>query len=220
MQLFEQYRPKTWADIVGQERAIKAIDRVRERNGTLAGAAYFITGASGTGKTTIARLIAAEIADDWNVNEIDSTGLSAAEIVRLEKTGSVFGLDFGNSGRRGRVFIINEAHGLRKDTIRQLLTTLERIPAHVAWIFTTTKDGERSLFEDCDDANPLLSRCLPITLSNIGLPDGFSRRAMAIAQAEGLDGGKGIASFANIVKASGNNMRAALSIIESGRLVD
>ena len=60
---------------------------------------------------------------------------------------------------------MNEAHGLRKDVIRQMLVTLERIPSHVVWIFTTTTEGQEGLFEDYDDAAPLLSRCLPLPLS-------------------------------------------------------
>ena len=63
-------------------------------------------------------------------------------------------------GELGRAYIVNEAHGLRKDVIRQLLVVLERIPPHSLWIFTTTIEGQEAIFEDYDDASPLLSRCL------------------------------------------------------------
>jgi hypothetical protein len=63
----------------------------------------------------------------------------------------------GFGDKSGRAFIVNEAHGLRKDVIRQLLVMLERIPPHVVWVFTTTIEGQESLFEDYDDASPLLS---------------------------------------------------------------
>ncbi len=60
MPLYEKYRPDTWAQVVAQDKAVNALQRLSERVG-LGGKAYWITGASGTGKTTIARLIAAEI---------------------------------------------------------------------------------------------------------------------------------------------------------------
>ena len=58
MQLYEQYRPTTWAEIVGQDKVIARIEHLRLRG--LAGRAYWIAGQSGTGKTTIARLLASE----------------------------------------------------------------------------------------------------------------------------------------------------------------
>ena len=50
--------------VVGQGKAIRRIDVLRKRG--LSGRAYWLSGQSGTGKTTIARLLAAEIADDFN----------------------------------------------------------------------------------------------------------------------------------------------------------
>ncbi len=73
MQLHEQYRPKTWTELVGQGKALKRIEALRKRG--LAGRAYFITGSSGTGKTTIALLLAHEVADDSCIHEIDATEL-------------------------------------------------------------------------------------------------------------------------------------------------
>ena len=58
--LTETYRPTTWADVIGQNKIVKRIDTLRPRG--LAGRAYWISGQTGTGKTTIARLIAAEVA--------------------------------------------------------------------------------------------------------------------------------------------------------------
>jgi hypothetical protein len=58
----------------------------------------------------------------------------------------------------GRAWILNEAYLLRKPIISRLLTTLEQLPAHVVAIFTTTNEGQESLFEYYDDASALLSR--------------------------------------------------------------
>ena len=51
-----------------------------------------------------------------------------------------------------------------------------------------TAEGQEKLFEDLDDAHPLLSRCTRLDLSRRGLAEVFAHRAKVIAEAEGLDG--------------------------------
>ena len=113
--------------------------------------------------------------------------------------------------------MIHEAHGLRKDAVRQLLVTLERLPKHVIFIFTTTFEGQ-AVFEGLDDSGPLLSRCVEIKLESQGLAKVFAERARQIAQQEGLDG-QPMSAYLNLVKECRNNMRAVLTEIESGRML-
>ena len=108
--------------------------------------------------------------------------------------------------------------GLRKDVIRSLLVILERLPAHVVVIFTTTNDGQESLFEDCDDASPLLSRCLRLDLARRGLAELFAARCLEIARAEQLDG-RPIADYVRLAKDCRNNFRAMLNHVESGAML-
>ena len=121
-------------------------------------------------------------------------------------------------GRGGRAYIINEAHGLSKAAIRQFLVVLERLPRHVMVIFTTTRQGQDSLFEDSEDAGPLLSRCIKLELARRNLADAFAARAREIATREGLDG-KPEKAYLELARRCRNNFREMLQEVEAGAML-
>ena len=179
----------------------------------MAGDCYLLSGSSGTGKTSIALLIADEVADPWTVSEFDDPSELTADVLRNlaeQRRMRPFGKGYCN--------VVNEIHGARTDQIRKLLGLTERMPEWVTWVFTTTTSGEEKLFDGIDDAAPWLSRCKRIPLARRDLAKPFAERARAIAQAEGLDG-KSIDDYVKLVHKHKLNLRAVLQAVEAGDML-
>lgn len=210
--LYEKYRPRTFADVVGQPKAVKLLEGIANRSG-FGGQAFWISGATGTGKTTLARIIAETVADAFFAHELVGRKLTPRQLDQIESDSHLYAL-----GKGGRVWIINEAHGLSKPVIEQLLDFLEGLPGHCVVIFTTTRDGQEELFEGQIDAHPLLSRCIEVRLTNQGLAEAFAQLTCKIADAEGLNG-QGLPAALKLVKRCHNNMRAALEAVFAGELM-
>ena len=213
MQLCEQYRPRTLDEIIGQDKIVAKVRKIAKRG--LAGRAYWISGASGTGKTSIARIIAGEVATEFFTRELDACALTVSDLVDIEREFSFLG--WGD--KQGKAFIINEAHGLRRPVVKQLLVMLERLAPHVVVIFTTTTEGQ-SDFEDSlgADGPALISRCALLELTRRDLAKAFADHAKRIAEREGLDGAAP-EKYLKLVQAKFNNLRAVLQAIETGEML-
>ena len=124
--------------------------------GSLGGRAFWISGPSGIGKTSMAYLIAGDVCDPDNFIEADAGELTPKGLDDLERMVRCRAI----GDKSGRAVLVNEAHGLRKDSFRKLLIVLELIPGHVTWVFTTTAQGQQALFDDID-SHPLMSVTVP-----------------------------------------------------------
>lgn len=212
--LADRYRPSRLDEIIGHEKTVQRLRALLARPG-FSGGALWIDGPSGTGKTTIAHCLAAELgASAWDITELDGDKCDVAAVRDLERDILKCGGLFGGSG--WRVWIVNEAHAMTTRAVQAWLTLLERLPAKRLIVFTTTQTAKADLFGDFSD--PLMSRCLVFSLSSYGLKEAFAAHAQRIAQAEGLDG-QPIAKYQRLVADSKNNLRAVLSAIEAGEML-
>ena len=218
MQLYRKYRPRLWADYVGQPKAVKVAQAILGRDGFDRGA-FWIEAAgannSGVGKTALAWLIAEHLADPFFVEEVDGARVTKAYVDQMTNTARLM---TSCAERPFRVWIVNEAHAITAGAVDLFLTWLENLPRHAVVIFTTTRRVDEGLFGD-HDSGPFASRCYQITLTNQGVAKAFAARARQIAQAENLDG-QSDAAYLRLVQDCKNNMRAVLQRIEAGAMLE
>lgn len=153
MALYLTYRPQRFADVVGQDHVVTTLERAVERNQL--SHAYLLSGTRGTGKTSVARILAKTILlhgvtdegvknrllkaieDDTLVDliEIDAASNRKIDDIRdlIEKIG------FSPSVARAKVYIIDEVHMLTKEAFNALLKTLEEPPSYAYFILATTE---------------------------------------------------------------------------------
>lgn len=209
--LYEVHRPNNLDEIVAQPRACEMARRVVSRG--LGGNAVLISGASGTGKTTIAHIMAQSIADPFNIQEFDAIDATPARIAQIEQEWHYHAIGC----KTGRVWIVNEAHTMTSQAVGKWLTALERIPDHCAIIFTTTSEGLKEFDAGKLDAQPFRSRCVPIKLTNQGLAKPFAAAVREIAITEGLNN-KQEKDYLNLARSCNNNFRAMLQAVEVGEM--
>lgn len=139
--LYRKYRSKKLAEIVGQEHVTTALQNALD-NGTVSHA-YLFTGPRGTGKTSIARILAHEVNKltyDEGTTHLDIIEIDAASNRRIDEIRTLRErVHNAPSSAKYKVYIIDEVHMLTKEAFNALLKTLEEPPAHVIFILATTE---------------------------------------------------------------------------------
>jgi replication-associated recombination protein RarA len=212
--LHEAYRPRTWSEFLGNAKAVQAIQSACERAKRQSRPiALCINGPSGTGKTTLAKLVAGELtrAPEFDVLELDGDKCTVDAVRDLTQTGALNTRGIGGY----RVVIVNEYHAMTAKAVQAWLTLLERLPNKACVIFTST-DSRADLFGDY--SGPFASRSIPVSLTSQGLAQDFAKRALEIAELEGL-GGAEPKQYLRLVQDCKNNMRAVLQAIEGGAMM-
>lgn len=132
--LYRKYRPQGFKDVIGQEHVVKVLEGAVELGNI--SHAYLFSGSRGTGKTSMARILARAIGTSANdLTEMDAASNRGIDDVR-EIRESVNTLPFES---KYKVYIIDEVHMLTKDAWNAFLKTLEEPPAHVVFILATTE---------------------------------------------------------------------------------
>lgn len=135
--LYRKYRPQNFAEVLGQEHVVKALkEAIKTGNVTHS---YLFYGSRGTGKTSVARILAREIGcAPEDLYEIDAASNRGIDEIRELREG-VKTLPFRSPYK---VYIIDEAHMLTKEAFNALLKTLEEPPPHVVFVLATTELGK------------------------------------------------------------------------------
>lgn len=133
-----KYRPSVLKDMVGQKDVVKSLKEVTASKNP--GHAYLFTGPAGTGKTTLARILADKFRCDLaNILEVDAATNSGIDAMR-DVTTALRYHGFGDAPNKA--IIIDECHGLSKQAWDSLLKTVEEPPPHVYLFFCTTVAGK------------------------------------------------------------------------------
>lgn len=173
--LARKWRPKTFADLVGQEHVVKALRNALDE-GRLHHA-YLLTGTRGVGKTTIARILAkslncenAQHGEPCGVCQsctqidtgryVDLLEIDAASNTGIDNIREVLeNAQYAPTAGKYKVYIIDEVHMLSKSAFNAMLKTLEEPPEHVKFILATTDPHKVPI--------TVLSRCLQFVLRNM-----------------------------------------------------
>lgn len=132
--LYRAYRPSDFSEVRGQEHIVSVL-KAAVANGTLAHA-YLFAGGRGTGKTSMARILARAVGTgEQDMYEMDAASNRGIEEVRSLREG-VATLPFAS---RYKFYIIDEAHALTKDAWGAFLKTLEEPPPHAIFVLCTTE---------------------------------------------------------------------------------
>src|SRR5260370_12050611 len=218
--LARKWRPKTFAELSGQEHVVQALTNALER-GRLHHA-YLLTGTRGVGKTTIARILAKSLNCITNGVTATPCGTCAAcvdidagrfvDLLELDAASNT-GIDnmreildnarYAPTVGRYKVYLIDELHMLSKQAFNSMLKTLEEPPEHVKFVLATTDPQKIPV--------TVLSRCLPFNLKLLPKPT-IAARLDEILRAEDIAFDD--AALLVIAHAARGSMRDALSLLD------
>jgi DNA polymerase-3 subunit gamma/tau len=169
--LYRKYRPKTFAEVVGQSHVVDVLESAIK--GKKTAHAYLFFGPRGTGKTSIARIFASALgAGPTDIIEIDAASNTGVDDIR-ELRDTVASMPFASAVK---VYIIDEVHMLSKSAFNALLKTLEEPPKHVIFILATTEKEKVP--------ETVVSRCQSFTFK-MPSKDALKKFVMDVAKKEG-----------------------------------
>ena len=217
--LYRKWRPKTFADVSGQEHITTTL--LNEISTNRLNHAYLFTGSRGTGKTTCAKILAKAVnclhpvngnpcgeceickgIDDGSI--LDIVEMDAASNRKIDDIRQIIDeVQFKPAKCKYRVYIIDEVHMLTTEAFNALLKTLEEPPEHVIFILATTEVHKLP--------QTILSRCQRFDFHRIP-PRAIADRLLYVASQEGVTLSDGAALLAASV--ADGALRDALSLLD------
>jgi len=217
--LARKWRPRTFADTVGQEHVLKAL--VNALDTERLHHAYLFAGTRGVGKTTIARILAKALNCETGVTSspcgecsacqeidagrfVDLIEVDAASKTKVDDTRELLdNVQYAPARGRYKVYLIDEVHMLSKSSFNALLKTLEEPPPHVKFLLATTDPQKLPV--------TVLSRCLQFNLSRLP-PKLIADRLAHICGEEGITAEP--AALAMLARSADGSLRDALSLLD------
>jgi DNA polymerase-3 subunit gamma/tau len=218
--LARKWRPKRFAEMVGQEHVLRALANALDNDKVHH--AFLFTGTRGVGKTTIARILAKSLncetagvssnpcgtcAACREVDEgrfVDLIEVDAASRTKVDDTRELLdNVQYSPTRGRYKVYLIDEVHMLSNHSFNALLKTLEEPPPHVKFLLATTDPQKLPV--------TVLSRCLQFSLKRLPMTL-IGERLKLIAAAEQLP--YEAAAISLLARAADGSMRDALSLMD------
>ncbi len=217
--LARKWRPRKFAEMVGQEHVLRALinaldnDRLHH--------AYLFTGTRGVGKTTVARIFAKSLNCESGVSAepcgtcsacveidegrfVDLIEVDAASRTRVEDTRELLdNVQYAPTRGRYKVYLVDEVHMLSAHSFNALLKTLEEPPPHVKFLLATTDPQKLPA--------TVLSRCLQFNLKRLPMPL-ITDYLETLLQAESV--AADTSALRLLARAADGSMRDALSLLD------
>src|SRR5271168_110522 len=218
--LARKWRPKRFAEMVGQEHVLRALANALDSGKVHH--AFLFTGTRGVGKTTVARILAKSLncetagvssnpcgvcAACREIDEgrfVDLIEVDAASRTKVDDTRELLdNVQYAPTRGRYKVYLIDEVHMLSNHSFNALLKTFEEPPPHVKFLLATTDPQKLPV--------TVLSRCLQFSLKRLPVSL-IGDRLKFIAEAENLQFEPAAAAL--LARAAEGSMRDALSLLD------